>query len=193
VAAPWTWLTQLELPLFDLIHLQGHHPMLDVVFRFVTSMHQSPHGQALILIGVGLLAWRVSWRRTLCWVATLVVAVGVSDLTLTYGVKRVLDRPRPHHLEWVRAEPRGIHRPRHASFPSNHATNSSVVGAVTSVFFPFLAAPLGLLVFLVGYSRVYLGVHFPLDVAAGWIVGWLWGWWIAAWARRKFYRRYDPK
>ena len=63
------------------------------------------------------------------------------------------------------------------SFPSNHAANSSA--ALTTAFF-FVSSKIKLLpfvplVFLIGYSRVFSGVHFPMDILAGFIVGGLFG------------------
>jgi undecaprenyl-diphosphatase len=83
-----------------------------------------------------------------------------------------------------------------ASFPSGHAASSAVcyltLAALASQVTQhratrrYLAIVAILLVGAIGSSRVYLGVHWPSDVLAGWSFGTLWalGWWRAtAWAR----------
>ncbi|OYT69135.1 MAG: hypothetical protein CFK48_09225 [Armatimonadetes bacterium CP1_7O] len=77
------------------------------------------------------------------------------------------------------------------SFPSAHAANmSAVVGVATAVWGRKALLLLFGLPVLVGVSRVYIGVHYPSDVLAGWLLGWLYGWGVvslAGWiiARRR--------
>ena len=62
--------------------------------------------------------------------------------------------------------------PTDFSFPSNHATNSAGFAFyIHCGSFPQLKFLLIPLVFLIGWSRVYVGVHFPSDVIAGWVLG----------------------
>jgi undecaprenyl-diphosphatase len=79
------------------------------------------------------------------------------------------------------------------SFPSGHAVLAAVVYLTVGILLARLEPRLLLkvyflgvmmaLAFLVGLSRVYLGVHYPTDVLAGWTVGLVWGLlcWLAAW------------
>jgi undecaprenyl-diphosphatase len=93
------------------------------------------------------------------------------------------ERPAPVPCIWVSSP----------SFPSGHAMLSAVVylalGMLLARIEPrpllkvyFLGVMMAL-TFLVGISRVYLGVHYPTDVLAGWTVGLVWGLlcWLAAW------------
>ena len=115
----------------------------------------------------------------------LVMAATVGGLVLSTALKWGFDRDRPQlvpHLSQVYT----------SSFPSGHSMLSAVVyltlGSLLTRLVPqrrvkiyFLVVAL-LLTFLVGVSRVYMGVHYPTDVLAGWTAGLVWALlcWLAA-------------
>ncbi len=121
----------------------------------------------------------------------LVLAATVGGLLLSTVLKYLIDRPRPQlgeHLSHVYTQ----------SFPSGHSMMSAVVyltlGALLAQLvqprilkFYFIAAALGVS-FLVGVSRVYMGVHWPTDVLAGWTAGLVWAilcWLVARWLQSR--------
>ncbi|HTI11031.1 MAG TPA: phosphatase PAP2 family protein [Puia sp.] len=89
---------------------------------------------------------------------------------LDYTLKQLVKRPRPF-LTDGKLNP--IYRPREYSFPSGHT--SSVFGLATSLSraYPkwYVIAPSYLWAAGMGYSRMYLGVHYPSDVGAGALLG----------------------
>ena len=100
----------------------------------------------------------------------------VGGTIISTVLKMLFDRPRPDLT--------GVTEVFTASFPSGHATVSAVVfltiGAMLAEATPeqrlklFYIATAVLLTVLVGASRIYLGVHYPTDVLAGWSLGAAW-------------------
>jgi undecaprenyl-diphosphatase len=123
----------------------------------------------------------ISWHRARGEgpTANVWLGVGLSTYLLQEGLKRLLERPRPQL--WPRLETwPPVAGSESFAFPSGHALASAT-------FYPLLAyvltrrrsAPVrraalatGVLVALwIGFGRLYLGVHWPTDVLAGWALG----------------------
>ncbi len=107
--------------------------------------------------------------------AVLVLVAAGGAMLLTNATKFILERPRPAGGGLV-----SVSSP---SWPSGHASSSIAFYGVLAALAARRAPPggrpaiwlaLAALTGLVGASRVYLGVHYPTDVAAGWALGGLW-------------------
>jgi undecaprenyl-diphosphatase len=101
-------------------------------------------------------------RRPQIFVWTL-VADALGQLVSTL-LKDAIPRARPHDHPLVS-------RPHTHSFPSGHATSSFACATVLALMLPRLRVPLFLLAAAISWSRVYVGVHWPLDVLAGAALG----------------------
>ncbi len=157
------------------------------------------NGFFLVLSGLGsavgyvilffILWWGVSWKLGARLFAALVLSV-----TLNAAIKDWVAQPRP----FVYADIESVTRPGEFGFPSGHAQHSALVWSLLAAHFRkrwftvFAVA----LVFLIGFSRVQLGVHFPTDVLAGWLLGGIlakaylrWSDSAIAWARRLSFER----
>jgi undecaprenyl-diphosphatase len=123
--------------------------------------------------------------------ALFVVASIIGALVLSFTIKAGIERPRPDLV------PHGT--PVYtASFPSGHATGAAAtyltLGALLARFQPrrwvkiYLLGLATTLTVLIGLSRIYLGVHWPTDVLAGWTLGASWAlfcWVIARWLQQR--------
>ncbi|MDT4894700.1 MAG: hypothetical protein QOE97_3735 [Pseudonocardiales bacterium] len=129
-------------------------------------------GQPAVLIAVSAVAAiGLALRRRVVDIAALVLAV-IGGTVVSDTVKVLVDRPRPpiEHLVMVTS----------ASFPSGHATQTAAIVPVLALVLAPAAyrrwalAVAVLFVLGVGWSRVYLGVHYASDVIAGWLLGAAW-------------------
>jgi undecaprenyl-diphosphatase len=119
------------------------------------------------------------------WTALFIFLTTASGELVGYAMKSLFFRPRPDVVPHLREA-------FSTSFPSGHAMQSAIVYLTLGAMLMRLAerrltkiyccAAAMVLTFLVGLSRVYLGVHYPTDVLAGWIVGLFWAslCWLAA-------------
>jgi undecaprenyl-diphosphatase len=130
---------------------------------------------SLVVITLAVAAW-LAWRGRK-GDSLLVVGGALGAFALGPVLKAVVERPRPalaDHVVFVNSW----------SYPSGHSLNSMVVLGLLTVLAvrerpgpvrrTALAVLGTLLVALIGFSRVYLGVHWPSDVLAGWLVGIVW-------------------
>lgn len=124
-----------------------------------------------LAIALAIFAW-LRWRRALLWLAVAMTGSLVLDLTLKYIYHRM--RPTAYF---------GM-APHSYSFPSGHALCSfcfyGVVAGLLSARIKSLALQMVIwclaaaLVIAIGVSRIYLGVHYPSDVVAGYLAATVW-------------------
>jgi undecaprenyl-diphosphatase len=120
------------------------------------------------LVWIALAALLAAAYRRWGTLAVTVIAIAVADW-VAIALKALTNRPRP---PVTYAEPKAlVPVPHDGSFPSGHAATSFAAATTLSFAFPRLAPPLFLLAGAIGFSRVYVGVHYPLDVIAGAALG----------------------
>jgi undecaprenyl-diphosphatase len=96
------------------------------------------------------------------------VAVGVTSFLANVVLKGLTRRHRP--TEPV-PDDRSLPKPDSSSFPSGHTASAAAFSGVVGREYPALWLPLNALAALIGFSRVYTGVHYPGDVLGGWLLG----------------------
>ncbi|PCD01851.1 phosphoesterase [Sphingomonas spermidinifaciens] len=147
-------------------------------------------GTVLTLVTI-FVAGYLAARRKLAlamFVAASIAGGGIASALLKLAFARARPDVVPHLVEVSSA-----------SFPSGHAMNSAMVYLTGAVLLAsaepsrrvraFLIVAALLLTFAIGFSRVFLGVHFPTDVMAGWAVGIAWAV-AASWVAANLQRRH---
>ena len=91
------------------------------------------------------------------------------NYVLTTAIKKIVRRPRPYHNLKINV----ISRPSSYSFPSGHTSSAFTTATALSQAYPkwYVVVPAYLWATSTGYSRMYLGVHYPTDVAVGGLLG----------------------
>lgn len=124
----------------------------------------------------GVMLWKYGWRRALIFVAAVGIAVGLSDYTCASLIRPYVQRLRPSNLEnEISAMVHIVDGYRSGSygFPSCHACNTFALAVFTSLLVRERAFTVFIMLWAVlqCYSRVYLGVHYPGDIAVGALIG----------------------
>jgi undecaprenyl-diphosphatase len=130
-------------------------------------------------VAVGLVL-AVIWRRP--WFLLLLVTADLAANGLSYLLRQWIGRDRP---PLVYPEPRPlVHTPHSGAFPSGHSSVAFACATVIAWTSPKLAVPAFVLAAAIAFSRVYVGVHWPLDVLGGAALGVSLGTLLAFLARR---------
>jgi membrane-associated phospholipid phosphatase len=157
-----------------LLTIHAHaSPLLDALFRASHLLGSLPTCALVVLALVAWHAARGERRQALVW-----LGAGLATLLLLEGIKPLVARARPDLWPRLTTWPT-LEGPGSFSFPSGHALASAT-------FYPLLASELArrrpgskrlayacaiALAAFIGFGRLYLGVHWPSDVLAGWALG----------------------
>lgn len=147
---------------------QSSQPTLDYGARILTNFGIWVFTVPVLGCIALVLAYQQQWRR----VGYITLTV-LGSIALSTGLKQCFHRPRPHlwssDLPW----------PTNPSFPSGHAFSSMMFVTLLILLWPWRgriwAIATGILfVVLIAWTRLYLGVHYPSDILAGWSAAIAW-------------------
>ncbi|HEX2859608.1 MAG TPA: phosphatase PAP2 family protein [Alphaproteobacteria bacterium] len=167
---------------------------VETMFTDITSLGSTTVLAFITLAAVVYLL--LARKRGSAWLVLAAVSGGTLISTV---LKNLFDRPRPDFVAH-------IVETTTASFPSGHAMLSAVTYLTLGVLLARVESSYRLRLFImglallctvaVGFSRVYLGVHYPTDVLAGWALGAAWAmlcWVVALWLQRRGSLKGDRK
>lgn len=163
---------RIDRPVVRLL-VEHRTPWLTTTMRDLTWI-----GSTVVLVPLGVAIGLAARRRTGSWTILAQLAVTLTGAIALYDIlKPLVGRPRPHVGQLV-ATATGY------AFPSGHATQMTafagtvalLAGASTRSWVRRVAiwTTSILICLLVGFTRIYLGVHWPTDVLAGYALGALW-------------------
>ena len=172
-------LREMDVAVFYLINRSFRNGFFDSLMPFITDKWNFAVPLGLLLLCV--LLFRPKRDRILA--VSAIALILLADAT-AYFLKDVFHRIRPCHVLQQVYLLRGAVCMNSYSFPSNHATNMFAIAAFFSYNYRKLVVPSYVAAALVGYSRIYLGAHYPADVMAGLLFGGLLGFPAAIMAER---------
>jgi undecaprenyl-diphosphatase len=139
-------------------------PVLDHTLPWLTYL-----GSHFALILFILLSWIVTKRRKVLRYLIFLYAI---QSAVIYGLKFLIERQRPIlFLEMGSKLSKGPGEILDPSFPSAHAAFSFVMATLLFHWFPRYRIGFFIAAGLIGWTRIYLGLHYPTDVIAGALLG----------------------
>lgn len=160
-----SYLYPVDVALFRAVNHGLSHPWADSYFKLVTDWNNFRY-----VIAAWFLGW-IIWggRRGRVALIALLLSVVIADLVSSHFLKDVVQRVRPCNALTDVVLPLG--KRLSFSFPSSHGTTMGAAAISLTIFFRrwwplwyFIAGSVGL-------SRIYLGLHYPSDVMAGYLFG----------------------
>lgn len=170
-------LKELDQELFLTLN-SYHSPFWDFIMMWFSDRFIWFPFYGLLLI---FIIWKLKWKSIYAIVAILITVIGADQFTSRF-MKSYFERPRPCHEESLQPL---IHMVSGCGgqfgFVSSHAANTFGLAMICWLLFRHRYPWLGLIfvwAIPVSYSRIYLGVHYPLDIVIGALVGMCIAWLI---------------
>ena len=159
------------------VHQHVSNPILDWLMPIITNQN---NWIIPILILIFYLGFNADKRGRITLTILLISIIAVDSISAQI-LKPFFERIRPSHV-YAEEENLLVAKGVQWSMPSNHAANVFAIAVVLSYFYEKVKIPLFILAWIITFSRIYVGVHYPGDVFVGgilcyglaWIILTLW-------------------
>lgn len=168
-------LTSFDFHLFLFLN-SLHNPFVDQLMWYISANYT---WVPLYLGVVAYIFYKFGWKTGVVALLSMILLVLLTDQTSVHLFKQVFERLRPCH------QPRIAHLVHTVNghcggkfgFVSSHAANTFGFAIFTAFYFKNRLFSYSIFAWaaLVSYSRIYLGVHYPSDIAGGAMLGLFWG------------------
>ncbi|EGD51449.1 phosphoesterase, PA-phosphatase related protein [Thermoanaerobacter ethanolicus JW 200] len=154
----------MNLTLFHMINgLAGHNIFLDKIMTFIAVY--SPILYGMLMLVQWFMGGDKGKKASMNAFFAAIIALGLNLIIST-----IYFEPRPfvHHKVNLL-----VKHPADASFPSDHASGGSALSFTELMYDKIIGSIMMVLTLLLLFARIYVGVHYPLDVIAGFIIGFI--------------------
>ncbi|MCX7725629.1 MAG: phosphatase PAP2 family protein [Chitinispirillaceae bacterium] len=162
----------LDKKLFLFINVTLANPFFDILFTHITELN-------FWLIPIILLSTLFIIKKgkaSLPVILVILITISISDPLSSRILKPLFSRHRPCHPQFFIEQARFLCGMKTSfSFPSSHAVNLFATAVVLSGFFKRYKWLFFSIALLISFSRIYVGVHYPLDIIGGIFFGFLIG------------------
>ena len=164
-------LVEIDKKLMVFLNKTISNSIFDIVMPIITNQNFLAIICVILIIYLGYFGEKKG-RITL---VVLLFAAGMSDAICAQIIKPWVGRIRPSHefIEYINLL---VSKGGKWSFPSNHAANSFAFATVLSYFYEKNKIFLFCVASLIAFSRVYVGVHYPMDIFFGALIGYTISW-----------------
>lgn len=160
---------QIDKTLFYFININLSNSITEIIMPIVThTIFWLPIFSVFCLFQLWN-AFKYKQYKGLYCLLSILVGIVICDQISSTLIKELVSRPRPCHILTDINLLVGCGAGK--SFPSSHAANSMVSVIIILLYYKKHKYWLPLLSLLVGLSRIFVGVHYPLDVLCGWLLG----------------------
>lgn len=148
--------------------------VFDVAMPFLTDLNKMAVGKILYVALWILLMWKGGKKGRIIGLL-LIPLITLSDQLSSSVLKKLIERPRPcHYIDGVRIVEHLrllVDCGSGYSFPSSHAVNNFAAATFFSYYYRKWITVFFSIAGIIGFSRIYVGVHYPADVFCGAVVG----------------------